>query len=144
MFVILRTSSLQKTSGTLLLSNQLLIFFPGSYKPYTHPYPTTLTHTHLQPVKKRSYSPTLTQSQQRNGHIHPHPASKRPHSPTTTHTQPRKCHTHPYPPTLSQKKVTLTSTQPKEGHTHPHITERKNVTCLTHHIYVKSIPFSQY
>ena len=64
------------------------------------------------------------------------------HSPIPTHTQPKKGHTHPLPATPGQEKVTLTHThphldkkghtQPKEGHTHPHITEIKNVTCLTH------------
>ena len=68
------------------------------------------------------------------------------HLPTPTHTYShpaKKGHTHPHPPTPSQKYVTLTHTQPRNGHTRPHITEGKNVTCLTH-IYVKSIPFSQY
>ena len=109
-----------------------VVFLVGSYKPCTHSHSPALTHTHLHPVKK--------------GHTHPYPPTlnrKRSHSPTPTHTQPKKGDTHWHPPTPSQKiKVTLTHihpqpdkkghTQPNEDHTHPHITEIKNVTCLTH------------
>ena len=69
-----------------------------------------------------------------------------PHPPTLTHTQPKKVtltHTHPHPAKKRSHSPTPTHTQPKKAHTRPHITEGKNVTCLTH-IYVKSIPFSQY
>ena len=88
------------------------------------------------------HSPTPT-------HTHPHTTKKSSHSPTPTyskprkdHTQPKKGHTQPQPLTPSQKKVTLTHThpdpdkkghtQPKEGHPHTHITEIKNIMCLTH------------
>lgn len=70
---------------------------------------------------------------------------------TPIHTESRKGHIHS--PTPSQKKVMAAHTHPqsakkwshpaKKGHTYPHITEKGNVTCLTH-IYVKSIPFLQY
>ena len=54
-------------------------------------------------------------------------------------------HPHPLTPThTSHKNVTPTNTQLKTGHKHPHITERNNGTCLTHDLYVKSIPFLQY
>ena len=101
----------------------------GSYKPCTHPHPPTLTHNH-------SHPPLPSQKQVSLTHTHPHQVK-------------RKGHTYPYPPTPSQKKVTLTTTQPqstkkrsnsatsthiqiKEGHIYPHVTEIKNVTCLTH------------
>ena len=49
---------------------------------------------------------------------------------TSTHTQPRKCHTHAHPAkktvTPSEKNVTLTHANDR----------RKNVTCLTHNIYL--------
>ena len=92
----------------------------------------TPTHTYPQPL-------TSTPTQPKIGHTHPHP-------PTPSQ---KKGHTYPYPPIPSQKKVTLTTTQPqstkkrsnsatsthiqiKEGHIYPHVTEIKNVTCLTH------------
>ena len=85
-----------------------------------HTHPHSPTHN-----QKSSHSPTPTYSKPRKGH-----------------TQPKKGHTQPQPLTPSQKKVTPTHThpdpdkkghtQPKEGHPHTHITEIKNVMCLTH------------
>ena len=93
-------------------------FSMGSYKPCTHSYPPTSTHTHPHPSTTSQKKVTLT-------HTHPQRAIKRSHSPTPTHTQAKKGLTHP---------STRTHTLPKKGHTHPHITERKNFTCLTHDI----------
>ena len=98
MFVILRTSSLQKTSGTLLLSNQLLIFFRVVIN-------RTLTHT-------QPHSPTPTYNQSKKGHTHPHSPNPRKEMVTFTHIQPAKGHTHPQPHTPSQENVILTHTRP--------------------------------
>ena len=133
-----------KCSGENLL-NSSCQSWKGSCKPCTHPHPPTLTYTlpHPHTPSQKKITPT---------HTHSHPAKKKAHPPTPTNTQPEKGHTHPHSPTPSQKKgykrpqsptprqkkVTLTRTQikghtqPKEGHTHPRITDRKNVTCLTH------------
>ena len=95
------------------------------------PYPAKKGHTHPHtptPSKKRSHSPTPSNTQHKKHHIHPHPAKKWSHLPKSTHTKPKKVtlpHTHPQP----DKKG---HSQPKEGHAHSCITERKNVTCLTH------------
>ena len=59
----------------------------------------TFTYTHPHPVKKRSYKPTLTHIQPKNGQTNPYPAKKKV---INTHT----------PPTRSQEMVT--STQLKE------------------------------
>ena len=128
--------------------------FLGNYKPCTHPHSPTPTNTDPYPAnkkshpptptlpskkrshhphtptpsKKRSHSPTPSNTQHKKHHIHPHPAKKWSHLPKSTHTKPKKVtlpHTHPQP----DKKG---HSQPKEGHAHSCITERKNVTCLTH------------
>ena len=91
------------------------------------------TPTHTYP-----HSPTLCQKKVTLTHTQSHPAKKQSHSSTPsqkkvtlTHTQPhltKTGHTHPHLPHPDKKG----HTQPKEGHIHPHITERKNVMCLTH------------
>ena len=105
------------------------------------------------PAQKRSYSPASSQKKVIPTNTHPHPAKKgHTHSHPPTPSQ-KKCHKHSHPPTTTPKKVSSTHTQPKKvtpthnqlknghtqpkkGHTHPHVTERKNVKCLTHVIYV--------
>ena len=112
---------------------------------FTHTHPDLPTPTHTLPKKGHTHAHPPTLSQKKVTLTQPTPTHTKPrkdHSPTPTHTQPKKGHSHPQPPTLRQKKVTLTHThlhpdkkghtQPKEGHTHPHITEIKNVMCLTH------------
>ena len=100
-------------------------FSMGSYKPCTHSYPptsththphpsttsqkkVTLTHTHPQRAIKRSHSPTITHISQKISHspTSTHIQPKRSHSPTPTHAQAKKGLTHPYPPTPCQKRVT--------------------------------------
>ena len=75
----------------------------GSYKPYTHPHPPTLTHTH-------PHSPTPTHNQPKKGHIRPHPSTGSQKKDTPIQTQTRKSHTHSqlakkrtYPPKFSHK-----------------------------------------
>ena len=127
----------------------------------------TLTHNRPDQVTKRSHSLTPTQTQPKKGHTHPHPAKKchshahqnilsqkRSLSPTHTHTQLKKMSHPPTSTHTQQKKGTLTHTHPhpakkshihpcpaRKGHTLPNITERKNVTCLTHDMYEQVSPF---
>ena len=114
----------------------------GSYKLCTHPHPAikrshSPTPTHTQP--KRVTLPTLTHTQPRKGHTPPHPPIPSQKKFTNNHSQLKKVtstHTQPKKFTPTHTQLKNGHTQPEKGHTHPNITERKNVTCLTHDICV--------
>ena len=88
----------------------------GSYKPCSNTCSPTPTQTH-------PYSSLTSQQMVILTHNHPENVT-----PTHIHSHPAKNWSHPS----------------KKSHTLPHITERKNVMCLIHDTYVKSIPFPQY
>ena len=133
-------------------------------KPCTHPDTPTPTHTrpkigHTQPHPLRPSQKKVTLTYiyslpAKRGHTYPHPlrSSQKNIMPTHTHQHSANKRSHSSIP--SQKRVTNThihlhlpkkwSHPAKKGHIHPNIAERKNVTCLTHDVYVKIIPFSQY
>ena len=124
------------------LPNSSCQFWKGSCKPCTHPHPPTLTYTLPHPHTPSQKKITPTHTQPRKRHTLPQLPTPSQKKVTLTHTHQhqakKKGHKRPQSPTPRQKKVTLTHTQikdhtqPKEGHTHPRITDRKNVTCLTH------------